>query len=89
MATIVKRSVSIAGHRTSISLERPFWDGLKELACSRKVSVNELIRQIDQKRAEDENLSSALRVFVYREMAQNTRACDISGNPPESEAPNV
>lgn len=75
MATIVKRSVSIAGHRTSISLERPFWDGLKELACSRKISVNELIRQIDQKRAEDENLSSALRVFVYQEMTQDDRAC--------------
>ncbi|MGK2742339.1 ribbon-helix-helix domain-containing protein [Tepidicaulis sp. LMO-SS28] len=75
MATIVKRSVSIAGHRTSISLERPFWDGLKELACSRKISVNELIRQIDQKRAEDENLSSALRVFVYQEMTQDGRAC--------------
>jgi len=78
LATIVKRSVSIAGHRTSISLERPFWDGLKELACSRKVSVNELIRQIDQKRAEDENLSSALRVFVYQEMTQDDRACSAA-----------
>lgn len=86
MSKIVKRSVSIAGHRTSISLERPFWEGLKELACSRKVSVNELIRQIDAEREEEENLSSALRVFVFKEMVP-ARACDTpeeNGDPSSS-----
>ncbi|GAK44855.1 arylsulfate sulfotransferase-like protein [Tepidicaulis marinus] len=86
MGKIVKRSVSIAGHRTSISLERPFWEGLKELACSRKVSVNELIRQIDAGREEEENLSSALRVFVFKEMVP-ARACAATKDAPEDGEP--
>lgn len=61
----IKRSVSIAGHRTSISLERPFWEALKELACSGNISVNELVRRIDEGRDEADNLSSAVRVHVF------------------------
>ena len=61
----IKRSVTIAGHRTSISIEKPFWDGLKELACSQKVSVNELVRRIDAGRGGEGNLSSAVRIYVF------------------------
>lgn len=60
--TIRKRSVTIAGHRTSISLETAFWEGLRQAAALRGVSVNALITEIDA--AQPANLSSALRVFV-------------------------
>ena len=60
---VVKRSVSIAGHRTSVSLEAPFWDALKDIAQARGNSVQQLIGAIDARRGE-QNLSSAIRVFV-------------------------
>ena len=63
-STIRKRSVTIAGHSTSVSLEAAFWDGLKEIATARGLSVNGLIEQIDDGRTG--NLSSAIRVFVLR-----------------------
>lgn len=58
----IKRSVTVAGHRTSITLEAPFWDSLKEIADLRQQSVNTLIAEIDKQ--QPENLSSALRIFV-------------------------
>ena len=64
MSDGVKRSVSIAGHRTSVSLEEPFWDALRDIAKARKTSINKLITEVDAKRAPDTGLSSALRVFV-------------------------
>jgi predicted DNA-binding ribbon-helix-helix protein len=60
---VVKRSIAIAGHRTSISLEQPFWEELKHLAALRGISVAALIAEIDQGRKR-QNLSSALRVHV-------------------------
>jgi predicted DNA-binding ribbon-helix-helix protein len=57
-----KRSVTIAGHRTSVSLEAPFWDALKEIATARGLSLNDLIAEVDRNRAG--NLSSALRLFT-------------------------
>ncbi len=57
-----KRSVVIAGHRTSVSIEAPFWDALKDIAAARGMSLNRLIAAIDESRAE--NLSSAIRVYV-------------------------
>ena len=63
---IKKRSVDIAGHRTSVSIEAPFWDELRDIALAKKTSVNVLIAAIDTKR--DGNLSSAIRVFVLREL---------------------
>ena len=66
-AGVVKRSVAIAGHRTSVSLEAPFWDALKDIAAARGVSVQALVGAIDAGRA-GANLSSAIRVFVLREV---------------------
>ena len=66
-AAVVKRSVAIAGHRTSVSLEAPFWDALREIAAARGVSVQALIGDVDAGRG-DANLSSAIRVFVLREI---------------------
>ncbi|GGF17618.1 hypothetical protein GCM10011611_24350 [Aliidongia dinghuensis] len=59
-----KRSVVIAGHRTSVSLETAFWAGLKEIAEQRGLSVNRLVETIDAARGT--NLSSAIRVFVLQ-----------------------
>ncbi len=65
-AGIVKRSIMIAGHRTSISLEEPFWDALKRLAADRGMSAAALIAEIDQGR-QRQNLSSAIRVRILAE----------------------
>lgn len=64
---VVKRSVAIAGHRTSVSLEAPFWDALREIAGERGLSMQQLIGQIDAGRG-GQNLSSAIRVFVLAEV---------------------
>lgn len=62
---IRKRSVNIAGHRTSVSIEEPFWDALHDIAARKKVSVSQLIADIDRGRSG--NLSSALRLFVLKD----------------------
>ena len=59
----VKHSFSIAGHKTSISLEAPFWDALKEAAASEGLSLAALIKRIDGERG-GAGLSSAVRVWV-------------------------
>jgi predicted DNA-binding ribbon-helix-helix protein len=62
-----KRSVTIHGHPTSITLEDAFWNALKSEANSRKTSLNKLIAEIDDTRvesAEENNLSSAIRLFI-------------------------
>ena len=61
-----KKSVTIAGHATSITLEPEFWCELKAIACARGLSLNGLIAEIDRDRPG--NLSSALRVFVLRNL---------------------
>jgi predicted DNA-binding ribbon-helix-helix protein len=66
-AGVVKRSVAVAGHRTSVSLEAPFWDALKDIAAVRGASVQALVGEIDAGRG-GANLSSAIRVFVLREV---------------------
>jgi predicted DNA-binding ribbon-helix-helix protein len=60
---VIKRSIVIAGHKTSVSIEDAFWTALKEIAQTRRQSVAELIGSIDGARRGD-NLSSAIRVFV-------------------------
>lgn len=66
MSTLVKRSVVIAGHSTSISLESEFWDALKKIAAADQISISALIRKIDNDLPplERRNLSSSLRVYV-------------------------
>ena len=62
MSDIEKRSITIDGHRTSISLEDEFWKSLKLIAKERNMAINALIAEIDSQRAT--NLSSALRVHI-------------------------
>ena len=73
---VVKRSVILNDHKTSVSLEEPFWLELKSIAAERKLTVGELISIIDANRQQG-NLSSALRLFVlakYHPEAVNTRS---------------
>jgi predicted DNA-binding ribbon-helix-helix protein len=59
-----KRSVTISGHRTSVSLEVEFWQALSEIAGDLNRPLAKLIDDIDKREGRDKNLSSALRVFV-------------------------
>jgi len=61
-----KRSVVVAGHRTSVSLENVFWDHLRKIAHERGIPVNELVTEIDRLR--DGSLSSAIRVYVLEDL---------------------
>jgi predicted DNA-binding ribbon-helix-helix protein len=67
---VVKRSIVIAGHKTSVSLEDAFWKGLKEIASERDLTLSEMVAAIDSGR-DSSNLSSTIRLFVldhYRTM---------------------
>jgi predicted DNA-binding ribbon-helix-helix protein len=67
---VVKRSIVIAGHKTSVSLEDAFWRGLKEIASGRDLTLSDMVSNIDSERKHG-NLSSAIRLFVldhYRAM---------------------
>jgi predicted DNA-binding ribbon-helix-helix protein len=77
---IVKRSIIIAGHKTSVSLEDAFWNGLKEIASGRDQTLSEMVSAIDSGRAEG-NLSSAIRLFVldhYRNLIEGTSPAEIT-----------
>jgi predicted DNA-binding ribbon-helix-helix protein len=83
---IPKRSVIVAGHRTSVSLEEPFWTRLKEIAHARSKSINDLVTEIDSMEpagGRQGNLSSALRLFVLAELEQ--RLAVTEGPPPNPE----
>ena len=72
---IIKRSVIVSGHKTSISLEDAFWRGLKEIAQAQGASLAQTVTEIDTTR-EQRNLSSAIRLFVLgriRDQKMNDR----------------
>jgi predicted DNA-binding ribbon-helix-helix protein len=60
---VVKRSIVVAGHKTSVSLEEAFWNGMKEISGLRNMTLSELVGEIDGARQQG-NLSSAIRLFV-------------------------
>jgi predicted DNA-binding ribbon-helix-helix protein len=60
---IVKRSIVIGGHKTSVSLEDAFWRGLKDIARAQRVTLSKMVADIDKARSQS-NLSSAIRLFV-------------------------
>jgi predicted DNA-binding ribbon-helix-helix protein len=63
-STIRKRSIVIAAHKTSISLEDKFWNGLRALATERDLTLSALVGEIDEQRPANANLASAIRVAV-------------------------
>jgi predicted DNA-binding ribbon-helix-helix protein len=70
---IIKRSVVIHGHKTSVSLEQPFWDAFRDLAEGERISTSALLRKVDAER-NNSNLSSAIRVFVLRRIRELAEA---------------
>lgn len=70
MSLIVKRSVSINGHRTSYSLEQPFYDELVAIAAANGVTLASLVASVDGTRPTGANLSSALRLHVLDQLKQ-------------------
>jgi predicted DNA-binding ribbon-helix-helix protein len=83
---IVKRSVNLDGHKTSVSLENAFWDALKQIATVEKIAVHELIFKVNNERKRG-GLSSALRLFVlerYRQQAAAKSAPDQLSARPEN-----
>jgi predicted DNA-binding ribbon-helix-helix protein len=61
---IVKRSIILNGHKTSVSLENEFWDGVRSIADGQQIKLSTLVQQIDRERT-NRNLSSAIRIFVF------------------------
>jgi predicted DNA-binding ribbon-helix-helix protein len=70
---VVKRSIVIAGHKTSVSLEDAFWKGLKDIAGDRNLTLSDLVATIDTDRQHG-NLSSAIRLFVLDHYRNQTAA---------------
>ena len=60
----VKHSLTLRGHRTSVSLEAAFWRAFRDIAAERGVAINMLATEVDEGRALDVGLASAIRVFV-------------------------
>lgn len=69
---LVKRSLSLSGHRTSIALEQAFWDELDRIATQRSLSRAALIAQVDTTRAPGSNLASELRLLVLEDVKTKT-----------------
>ena len=76
---VVKRSIIIAGHKTSVSLEDAFWKGLKEIAGNRDTTLSNLVAEIDSYRRHG-NLSSAIRLYVLNHYRGQTDAVVEPGN---------
>jgi predicted DNA-binding ribbon-helix-helix protein len=74
---VVKRSVVISGHKTSVSAEAEFWNALKDIAASQDRRVSDLVTDIDKTR-QAKNLSSAIRVFVLDHFQKHASAAAVS-----------
>lgn len=69
-----KRSMTIAGHRTSVALEPEFWVALESIAVKRSLSLSSLVAEIDGVRAPDRNLASAIRVAILTHLGDAVKA---------------
>jgi predicted DNA-binding ribbon-helix-helix protein len=76
---VIKHSIILNGHKTSVSLEDQFWDGLREIAARNNVAVSTLVETIDHGRS-SHNLSSAIRVFVLAHFRARTSQQDLPGD---------
>jgi len=75
-SVIIKRSIVLNGHKTSVSLENEFWEGLRQIADAQKSKVSAMVQRIDRERT-NRNLSSAIRIYVFnhfRERLASERA---------------
>lgn len=73
----VKRSLTLRGHRTSVSLEEAFWQEFRTIADEKNLSINELAALVDVERGVESGLASAIRVYILREVkARRTPVSD-------------
>jgi predicted DNA-binding ribbon-helix-helix protein len=79
---VVKRSIVAAGHKTSVSLEDAFWEGLKAIARGRSITLSELVSAIDSERRHG-NLSSSIRLFVLNFYRNKLADVQAGGDGPE------
>jgi predicted DNA-binding ribbon-helix-helix protein len=75
LSGLVKRSFSLAGHRTSVALEQEFWTALMHIASSRKQTLTALVAATDAGRNDGRPLASALRVLALREFFPPALTC--------------
>ena len=80
-SSVVKRSIMIDGHKTSVSLEDAFWNDLKEIAYTQRTTPSELVAHIDGVRKQS-NLSSAIRLFVLEHFRSQDKGTQISDAHP-------
>lgn len=66
MTRPVKHSLTLNGHRTSVSLEAEFWEALRDVAAAKGMSINQLAAEIDASRTLDSGLATAIRLYVLR-----------------------
>ncbi len=79
----VKRSLTLLGHRTSVTLEPPFWEAFERMAAERGRSLNAAAAEIDAARAPEVGLASALRVAILNWALKRGKAEAREGAPPE------
>ncbi len=82
---ISKRSVIVAGHRSSVSLEAEFWEELKQIAAGRGMSINDLITEIDKGRTG--NLSSAIRLHILAALRARLAGANTAATPAPTAPP--
>ncbi len=70
MSRPIKRSLTLRGHRTSVSLEDPFWQAFREIAEERGRAINDLAAEIDANRDLDTGLATAIRLFILAHYRQ-------------------
>jgi predicted DNA-binding ribbon-helix-helix protein len=78
---VIKRSIVIAGHKTSVSLEDAFWKGLKDIATGQRMTLSDMVAAIDGQRPHG-NLSSAIRLFVLDHYRARTNGHDMAEPTP-------
>jgi predicted DNA-binding ribbon-helix-helix protein len=77
---VVKRSIVVAGHKTSVSLEEAFWSAMKEISSARDLTLSELVGEIDSRRQQG-NLSSAIRLFVLDHFRKRAEQAEAESRP--------
>ena len=82
---VIKRSIVVAGHKTSVSLEDLFWNALRDIAHTRGVHLSQLVGNIDSERQHG-NLSSAIRLFVFEQSRNNNNSNSENTHQPDGHA---
>ncbi len=85
----VKRSLTLRGHRTSVSLEDAFWVAFRDIAAAEGKAINQLAAEIDAERALDIGLASAIRVFVLRRVQAGRQVSEAAPAAPETESDQI